>query len=67
LEPEFWAALEAEAAERGVSLPAVVAALDAERAATAPERPLASVCRVHALLWAMKSGDHGVPTKRSFS
>ena len=45
LEPEFWAALEALAAARGVSLAALVAAIDDARG----ERPLASACRVAAL------------------
>jgi predicted DNA-binding ribbon-helix-helix protein len=47
LEPEFWEALERIAAARGLRLSALVAALDAERA---PEQPLASMLRVHALL-----------------
>jgi predicted DNA-binding ribbon-helix-helix protein len=46
LEPAFWAALEAAAAARGVTLPALVAALDAARA---PGVPLASALRVFAL------------------
>ncbi len=45
LEPEFWAVLEAMAADRACTLAAVVAALDADRAG----RPLASACRVAAL------------------
>jgi predicted DNA-binding ribbon-helix-helix protein len=45
LEPEFWAALEAMAIERGLSLAGLIGALDADRA----ERPLASACRVAAL------------------
>jgi predicted DNA-binding ribbon-helix-helix protein len=45
LEPEFWAALDALAARRGLSLPALVADVDAERG----ERPLASALRVAAL------------------
>lgn len=46
LEPEFWAALEALARDRGVSLAALVASIDQGRG----ERPLASACRVTALL-----------------
>jgi predicted DNA-binding ribbon-helix-helix protein len=46
LEPEFWAALKAEAATMGRSLAALVAAVDSERR---PETPLASALRVHAL------------------
>jgi predicted DNA-binding ribbon-helix-helix protein len=45
LEPEFWAVLERAASERGQSLAALVAEIDAERGA----RPLASACRVFAL------------------
>jgi predicted DNA-binding ribbon-helix-helix protein len=45
LEPEFWAALEAMAARRGVSLTGLIAEIDAARAG----RPLASACRVAAL------------------
>ena len=46
LEPEFWAALERIARERELSLPALIAAIDQGRG----ERPLASACRVTALL-----------------
>jgi len=46
LEPEFWTALEALAARRGVSLPVLIARIDDDRG----ERPLASACRVTALL-----------------
>ena len=45
LEPEFWAVLDAMAADRGVSLAALVVSIDRGRA----ERPLASACRVAAL------------------
>jgi predicted DNA-binding ribbon-helix-helix protein len=45
LEPEFWTVLEAIAAARGLSLPALVGDIDAGRAG----RPLASACRVAAL------------------
>jgi predicted DNA-binding ribbon-helix-helix protein len=46
LEPAFWAVLEAVAADRQVSLAALVARLDAERP---PGVPLASALRVFAL------------------
>jgi predicted DNA-binding ribbon-helix-helix protein len=46
LEPEFWAALAAEAEAAGQSLTGLVAAIDAARD---PARPLASALRVHAL------------------
>ena len=46
LEPAFWAALDRAAADRGVTLSALVARLDAERA---PGIPLASALRVFAL------------------
>ncbi len=45
LEPEFWAVLEALATARGLSLAALIAAIDAARGA----RPLASACRLAAL------------------
>jgi len=45
LEPEFWAALEALAAGRGLRLSVLLAEIDASRG----ERPLASTCRVAAL------------------
>jgi predicted DNA-binding ribbon-helix-helix protein len=47
LEPAFWAALEAIARQRGLSLGALVAALDAARAEDGA--PLASTLRVFAL------------------
>jgi predicted DNA-binding ribbon-helix-helix protein len=47
LEAEFWAALEAIARRRGVSLSALVSACDAARAETGA--PLASALRVLAL------------------
>jgi predicted DNA-binding ribbon-helix-helix protein len=47
LEPEFWAAVEAIAARRGLSLAALVAEVDAARAE--PDLPLASALRVFAL------------------
>ena len=46
LEPEFWDALEGVAARRGVTLPTLIAAVDDARG----DRPLASACRVAALL-----------------
>ena len=45
LEPEFWAVLDAAAAEDGLSLSSLVARIDEARG----ERPLASACRVFAL------------------
>jgi predicted DNA-binding ribbon-helix-helix protein len=48
LEPEFWSVLEAMAAGRGVSLPALVISIDKARGAS----PLASACRLGALAWA---------------
>jgi len=49
LEQEFWAALERLAADHGMALSALVAAVDAGRA---PGRPLASALRVAALVGA---------------
>jgi predicted DNA-binding ribbon-helix-helix protein len=48
LEPEFWAALDAMAQARGISLTALVLSLDEGRG----EWPLASACRVAALKFA---------------
>jgi predicted DNA-binding ribbon-helix-helix protein len=50
LEPEFWAVLEAMAQAKGVSLPALLVTIDAERTA-----PMASACRVAALAWTASS------------
>jgi predicted DNA-binding ribbon-helix-helix protein len=46
LEPEFWTKLEQLAAARGLTLAALVTAIDAART---PPRSLASALRVHAL------------------
>lgn len=46
LEPEFWAVLQAAAATDGISIAALIQRIDAGRG----ERPLASACRVFALL-----------------
>lgn len=46
LEPEFWAALARMAGARGMSLAALVAQIDSDRA---PEQPLASRLRVGVL------------------
>lgn len=48
LEPEFWAELEAMAAERQVGLARLVDGIDRARGA----RPLASACRLAALAFA---------------
>ncbi len=48
LEAEFWAVLEAMAAERGQSLAAMIVSIDRGRGPNA----LASACRVAALAWA---------------
>jgi predicted DNA-binding ribbon-helix-helix protein len=45
LEPEFWAVLDAMAAERATSLAQLIISIDRARG----ERPLASACRVAAL------------------
>jgi predicted DNA-binding ribbon-helix-helix protein len=49
LEPAFWSALEAIAAARRQSLPALIAAIDKDRAASKPHATLASAARVFAL------------------
>ena len=46
LEPEFWAAIDAVAARRGLTLAALVAEIDGARS---PDRNLASALRVAAL------------------
>ena len=46
LEPEFWAALSALAAARGLTLAGLIVAVDAART---PDQPLASALRVLAL------------------
>ena len=51
LEPEFWAVLEAMAADRGASLAALILQVDAQRG----PRPLASALRVAALAYADES------------
>ena len=47
LEPEFWAVLDAIAAERELSQAGLLAWIDQTRG----RRPLASACRVLALSW----------------
>jgi predicted DNA-binding ribbon-helix-helix protein len=51
LEPEFWSVLERDAEQRGKSLSAVVAEIDARRGL----RPLASALRVHTLAAASRN------------
>ncbi|HEY5412613.1 MAG TPA: ribbon-helix-helix domain-containing protein [Caulobacteraceae bacterium] len=48
LEPEFWAALEALARAEQATLTSLIGRIDEGRAG----RPLASACRVAALVWA---------------
>ena len=45
LEPAFWAALEAAAAERGLPLNALIAAIDVERLDSSPPPNLTSAIR----------------------
>lgn len=52
LEPEFWAVLDAVAAERGLSQAGLMVWIDETRG----RRPLASACRVLALEWAGRGG-----------
>lgn len=54
LEPAFWAALEQAARGRGISLAALIAAIDAGR--TDPALPLASALRLFALAEAQRRG-----------
>jgi predicted DNA-binding ribbon-helix-helix protein len=51
MEPEFWAVLEAMARGRGLSLAALILAIDGDRG----ERPLASACRVAALAFVQQA------------
>ena len=46
LEPEFWAVLDKAAVDEAVSLAGLIQLIDLERG----ERPLASACRVFALV-----------------
>ena len=50
LEPEFWAVLEAMAADEGLSLPELIGRIDEDRGPSL----LASACRVRALAWTQK-------------
>ena len=50
LESEFWTVLDEMALARGVSLAGLIAQIDEGRG----ERPLASACRVAALLYARR-------------
>jgi predicted DNA-binding ribbon-helix-helix protein len=49
LEPEFWSALETIAKARGLTLVALIAEIDAGRAARDEAQPLASAARIFAL------------------
>jgi predicted DNA-binding ribbon-helix-helix protein len=51
LEPAFWAALEAIAAQEGVAMTSLMARIDAARADKDPDQGLASAARVFALLY----------------
>ena len=53
LEPEFWAALEGEAAHRGETLAKLLTRVDGARD---PSHPLASALRIEALLFSGRSG-----------
>lgn len=59
LEPEFWAAVEAAAARRALSLAALVAEVDAAR--SDPTLPLASALRLLALREARDSAGQPLP------
>ncbi len=51
LEPAFWGVLDSMARARGLALAALIGEIDAGRG----DQPLASACRVTALVWAMGS------------
>lgn len=57
LEPEFWAVLDAIAAERGLSHAGLLVWVDETRG----RRPLASACRVLALDWAVAGSGRNNP------
>jgi predicted DNA-binding ribbon-helix-helix protein len=57
LEPEFWAVLERAAADRRLSLPALVESIDRDRLQSAPAPNLASALRVFALRFLSRAGD----------
>lgn len=57
LEPMFWAALEAAAAERSIALSALVAEVDSERLGARPAPNLTSALRQW--LWAHAAADRG--------
>ncbi len=56
LEPEFWAALDAAAEARRISLPSLVAEIDRTRLQHSPPPGLASALRVFALAVVNRSG-----------
>jgi predicted DNA-binding ribbon-helix-helix protein len=49
LEPEFWQGLEKIARAQALSLPAMIAEIDLQRASQSPEASLASAVRVYVL------------------
>lgn len=49
LEPDFWAVLDAVAAQREIAFAALIRDIDEARAAANPDQPLSSACRVFAL------------------
>lgn len=49
LEPDFWAVLDAVAAQRGIAFAALIREIDEARVAANPDQPLSSACRVFAL------------------
>lgn len=59
LEPEFWAVLDAVAAELGLARAALMKGIDERRGRT----PLASACRLLALAWA--GGDRSFAARPS--
>lgn len=54
LEPEFWAVLDAAAERRVMPFAALIREIDEARAASDPDQPLSSACRVFALREARK-------------
>lgn len=57
LEPEFWAVLDAAAAQEGLSIAQLIVRIDEARG----DRPLASACRVFALREAQHPSQGAAP------
>ena len=63
LEPEFWAVLDAAAAQDGRSLASLIRRIDEQRLKAEPAPPLSSACRVWALKRVLAGGDQAERAK----